>query len=226
MSYNINSAEKEIEIFPADTEQAPIVYVNSFMKRWKDLYSVCKAAGCPPFTLAIIGDIVWDDEMSPWAIPPIMPGDTPCTGGADKYLERLVNEIVPDVENSLSHKPSYRVLAGYSLSGLFAVYAAYHTDMFARIASVSGSLWFPDFVEYAESHELCRVPDCMYFSLGDRECRTRNKYLYTVQDNSEELARYYQSKGIPSVFELNKGNHYKDHSGRTAKGIKWVLTQA
>ena len=109
MSYNINSAEKEIEIFPADTEQAPIVYVNSFMKRWKDLYSVCKAAGCPPFTLAIIGDIVWDDEMSPWAIPPIMPGDTPCTGGADKYLERLVNEIVPDVENSLSHKPSYQI---------------------------------------------------------------------------------------------------------------------
>ena len=62
--------------------------------------------------------------------------------------------------------PRWRGIAGYSLAGLFAVYALYRTDVFARAASVSGSLWFPGFREYVFSHTpLCR-PDCVYFSLG------------------------------------------------------------
>lgn len=34
-------------------------------------------------------------------------------------------------------------IAGYSLAGLFALYALYKTDVFTRVASMSGSLWFP-----------------------------------------------------------------------------------
>ena len=33
------------------------------------------------------------------------------------------------------------------LAGLFAVYATFQSDVFDRVASISGSLWFPDFRE-------------------------------------------------------------------------------
>ena len=38
-------------------------------------------------------------------------------------------------------------------------------------AVVSGSLWFPGMKEYIFSHEPKHRPDCIYFSLGDKECR-------------------------------------------------------
>ena len=81
--------------------------------------------------------------MAPWDIPPISKNDTPCTGGADSYLDLLLSKIIPEAERQLRGTPVWRGIAGYSLAGLFAVYAMYQTGAFSRIASMSGSLWFP-----------------------------------------------------------------------------------
>ena len=64
------------------------------------------------------------------------------------------------------------------------MYALCNTDAFSRAASVSGSLWFPGFKEYVLSHPPIHRPDCVYFSLGDRESKTRNPVLQTVQELS------------------------------------------
>lgn len=106
-------------------------------------------------------------------MPPIWKNDAPYIGGADEYLTLFTGEIIPAIEDTLGGKPLYRVLAGYSLAGLFTVYVAYHTDAFARIVSASGSLWYPDFLEYTQSQALCRASDKMYFSLGDREAKQK-----------------------------------------------------
>lgn len=115
--------------------------------------------------------------MSPWTIPPISKEDTSCTGGADEYLQLLIDEIMPEAESYVHGSIAWRGLAGYSLAGLFAVYAMYHTGLFSRIASMSGSLWFPGFKEYVSLHEIKGKPEHLYLSLGDKECRTGNPYL-------------------------------------------------
>lgn len=84
-------------------------------------------------------------------------------------------------------KPSYLALAGYSLAGLFAIYAACKTDVFSRIVSASGSEWFPGFEEYLKSHDFIKKPVCIYLSLGDIEAKAKNKVLATVQDKIESL---------------------------------------
>ena len=55
------------------------------------------------------------------------------------------------------------------------MWSAYNCDAFARVASMSGSLWFPDFVGYATSHDMAKRPEKLYLSLGDTEARTRNR---------------------------------------------------
>ena len=70
-----------------------------------------------------------------------------------------------------------------------------------------------------------RVPECIYFSLGDKEARTRNKVLQPVEKNTRLLKDYYEGKGISAVMEMNPGNHFTDDIGRTAKGICWILSQ-
>ena len=105
------------------------------------------------------------------------------------------------------------------------MYAIYQTDVFSRIASVSGSLWFPGIREYIFSRQPVRWPDHMYFSLGDREHRTRNSSMKCVRSNTEEIASFYKEQGIDTVFRLNPGNHFKNAAERSAAGIGWMLSR-
>jgi len=128
-------------------------------------------------------------------------------------------------EKELPGPPAWRGIAGYSLAGLFALYAIYRTDVFSRVGCMSGSLWFPGFKEYVFSHEPKRRPDCIYFSLGDKEVKTRNPVLKTVQENTEEIQAFYQNKGIDTVFHLNPGNHFVQGIERTIACIQRLLSK-
>ncbi len=212
-----------VTVYPSAAANRPVVYLNTFAADDGGVYQKLRDSGCPDFTLVVVGKLEWDHDMAPWAIPPISKNDTPCTGGADAYLKLLLNEIMPQAERSVQGVPLWRGLAGYSLAGLFALYAPYQTDRFGRVASMSGSLWFPGFKEYVFSHEMKRRPERLYMSLGDRECRTRNPYLKTVQEHTEAIHAFYAGQGIDTVLQFNPGNHYKDAVERTAAGIAWLL---
>ena len=81
------------------------------------------------------------------------------------------------------------------------------------------------FQEYIFSHEPKRRPDCIYFSLGDKEAKTRNPILKTVQENTEKIQTFFQNKGIDTVFQLNPGNHFVQGIERTIAGIQWLLSR-
>ena len=123
----------------------------------------------------------------------------------------------------LQDSPRFIGIAGYSLAGLFALYAMYRCDAFDRAASMSGSLWFPDFREYALTHGMKKRPDKIYLSLGDKEAKARNALLKTVQDNTEQIVSHYRQLGLDVTWELNPGNHFRDAALRTAKGIRAIL---
>ena len=84
---------------------------------------------------------------------------------------------------------------------------------------MSGSLWFPGFIDFAKEHDMKKVPDKIYLSLGDREAKTRNPLMQKVQENTEALAEYYRRLGIDVDFEMNPENHFRDVELRCAKGI-------
>ena len=215
--------DRRINIYGKARVDIPVIYLNTVHGEGKEVWDQCQRIGCPEFSLVAVSNIQWDHDMSPWAIPPITKGDTPCTGGADTYLALLTEKIMPAVEEALGGKPRYSALAGYSLAGLFAVYASYHTDAFARIASVSGSLWFPNFIDYVKEREMRRIPEKIYFSLGDREAHTKNPYLSPVEERTRMLYEYYSGQGISTIFIMNPGNHFNNANRRMADGICWIL---
>lgn len=216
---------KTISIFPSAKPESPILYLNTFSKEGQNVFKAAQAAGCPPFTLAVISDLDWNHDMAPWDCPPAFKNAEPCTGGADEYLQLLTEEIISRTEMSLPAIPCWRGIVGYSLAGLFALYSLYQTNMFSRAASVSGSLWFPGIKEYITSHQPKRRPDSIYFSLGDKESKTRNPILKNVRQNTEAINAFYQTQGIDTVFHLNAGSHYEHATERTAAGICWLLNQ-
>ena len=218
-------AEKGVDIFPSTETTAPTIYLNTFSGEGQKIYEAARAANYPQFALVAISDLAWNHDMAPWDSPAAFKKGEPFIGGADNYLQLLVEEIIPRAEKELAEPPVWRGIAGYSLAGLFALYAIYRTDVFSRVGCMSGSLWFPGFKEYIFSHEPKSRPDCIYFSLGDKEAKTRNPILKTVQENTEEIWAFYQSKGIDTVFQLNPGNHFVQGIERTVAGIQWLLSK-
>ena len=138
---------KTASIFPSLKTTAPIIYLNTFSDEGQKVYEASQAAGCPPFTLVAISDLDWNHDMVPWDSPPAFKNAEPCTGGADDYLRLLTEEIIPTAEKEIDGVPRWRGVAGYSLAGLFSLYAIYRTDLFSRVGSMSGSLGFPGIKE-------------------------------------------------------------------------------
>ena len=87
------------------------------------------------------------------------------------------------------------------------------------------SLWFPGFREFVFSREPLRRPDRLYFSVGDKESKTRNPVLQTVQENTEALCGFYRGKGVCATFQLNPGGHHEHPAQRTAAGIQWLAKE-
>ena len=215
--------DKSIFLYGETNEGAPLVIVNTFDGDEHELNELLAGMVDIPYTLAVISDVNWNDEMTPWDCQPLFKGDKPCTGGADDYIKKLEDDIVPAIIEKLKAKPAYITIAGYSLGGLFAIYSLYHTSIFTCAVSASGSMWFPDFIKYATSNNLAVMPKRVYFSVGDKEAQTKNAIFKTVEDNTRLLCKHFAKLGIEDTFELNEGNHFKDADLRLAKGIAWVL---
>ena len=202
---------------------APLVYSIDYHENGQLLLEACKQVGCNGFNLVTISGLHWNQELSPWPVETVVSKDDNFSGGAGLWLPVLTDEVVPQVERLLDAPPTCRLLAGYSMAGLFAVWTAYQTDLFTRILSASGSMWYPGWLEYAREHQTAVPLRGIYLSVGDKESTSRNAVLQTVGERTRAIADLMASRGIPSKFELNPGNHFKNPPLRVVKGIHWLL---
>ena len=214
-----STAGKTVTLYPALQTDRPLIVLNTYTGDGESVMRELRKAGAENINLLVVGNLDWNYDMTPWDCPPLSKSDKPTTGGADQYLALLLSEILPRAKKLICGRPPRTCIAGYSLAGLFALYAMYRCDAFDRAASISGSLWYPHFREFAAEHEMLLRPDRIYLSLGDKEKKTRHPLLKTVQDNTEAIAKHYRQLGIEVILERNPGNHFDDVDFRSAKGI-------
>ena len=203
-------------------------------------------------SLVTVGVELWEQNFSPWCAPRVFAKGPNFGDGAQKTLDTLIDQIIPWAESELTEPPAYRVLLGYSLAGLFSLWAGVSQSStsrqavcgcqpgapaasqpddapiiatFQRIGSVSGSFWFPDLLDYVDQQLNVGVVGLThaYLSLGDREARTPNPQIMHVRENAELLANKLENAGITSTFELNRGNHFQNVEGRMQKALDWLL---
>ena len=141
-------------------------------------------------------------------------------GYAEETLAYIEDVLLPWMRRAYGDMPC--VLGGYSLGGLFALWAAYRTENFDGICAVSPSLWVRGWDAYAEGRVACA--DAVYLSLGDKEERVRNVRMAAVGDcvrrQASRLTRQF-AEG-KTVFEWNRGGHFDDEPGRMARGLAWT----
>lgn len=215
--------QKQITVHAQHAESAPVIYLPVVMGDGTEVYERCRELNCPPFTLVGIGSLNWNRELSPWGCDGTVRDAEPFGGQASGFLDELLNWIIPEAESSLPQPPTWRGIAGYSLAGLFSLWALWQTDVFGRAASASGSLWFPHFIDYAHEYTMPNAPDAVYLSLGKKETKTPNRMMRHVLDDTCAMEALLVERGIPTTLELNPGNHFAQTDLRMARGIHWVL---
>ena len=174
---------------------------------------------------------LWEENFSPWCAPRVFAKGPNFGDGAQKTLDTLIDQVIPWTESDLTEPPAYRVLVGYSLAGLFSLWAGLSQacitpiPTFQRIGAVSGSFWFPGLLDYVDQQLRGGAVGLThaYLSLGDREARTPNPQIMHVRENAELLASKLQNAGITSTFELNRGNHFQNVEGRMQKALDWLV---
>lgn len=215
----ISDHKVDLYINSDPTEKLPLIIVNTDSD--DDLYKEITDITAKPFRLAQVLVNDWNGELSPWYGEAVF-GKNDFKGKANLYLKQLEEEIIPEILKQINNEVCYIAVAGYSLAGLFALYSVYKTDLFEKAVSASGSLWYPDFLEYVTDHKMSDSIKQIYLSLGNKEKYTKNQLMSKVEDNTLFIYEHLR-KETDVYFEFNEGNHFKDPDKRLAKGIAYIL---
>ena len=170
-----------------------------------------------PFALAAFEVMDWNRDLSPWEAPPVF-GKVPFGGMAEETLSFVLDRLLPELRTRLATVMKL-CLGGYSLAGLFALWAATRTDAFSGVAAASPSVWFPGWIDYVKGNSV--QAKAVYLSLGDREERAKNPLMATVGDCIREQYALLQADHIVTL-EWNPGNHFQDSEKRTARAFCWI----
>lgn len=206
------------------------------------------------FLFAAVPVKSWNDDLSPWEAPAAW-GKESFSGNAADTLRFLTEQVIPTLKQQFALSENVRIiLGGYSLAGLFALWASTQTALFSGVAAASPSVWFPGWMKFEQQHPV--QAQRIYLSLGDREERTRNSRLRSnevpsgdfkrqnglaparwrgltptsstmaaVGDNIRTLHHELVMRGKSCTLEWNCGGHFKDADLRTVRAFRWVMEE-
>ena len=175
------------------------------------------------FLFAAIPVESWNDALSPWKSPAVW-GKQGFGGNAEDTLRFLTEQVIPTLKQQLELSENVKIiLGGYSLAGLFALWASTQTKLFYGIAAASPSVWFPGWMEFERQHPI--QAQHIYLSLGDKEERTKNTVMAAVGDNIRALHSRLTARGADCALEWNSGGHFKDADLRTARAFRWAMEE-
>ncbi len=176
------------------------------------------------FLFAAIPVKSWNNELSPWEAPAVW-GKESFGGNAADTLRFLTEQVIPTLKKQFALPGNVRIiLGGYSLAGLFALWASTQTALFSGVAAASPSVWFPGWMEFEQQHPM--QAQRVYLSLGDKEEHTKNAVMAVVGDNIRALHRELAGCGKDCTLEWNIGGHFKDTDLRTAKAFRWAMEES
>lgn len=224
-AHTFKVANFPIQLYDCNLPKAPILYLIAHQIDPK-LLLLLQEKQLPPFSLACIeiSEAQWNILLAPWATPQNFPKYLRCQGGASDFLKTLAETIVPKIQAQLSHPCGFQTMAGYSLAGLFSIFAMCQWDQLAGVCAVSGSFWYPDFEAWFLKHLPTHLPLCVYFSTSEKEWDSKNVRLSSLKLTLETMEKSLGDKGVKTICQINSGNHFQEATPRLALGIEWMLS--
>lgn len=216
----LNTGQKDVLLFETGAPKALLIQTLGRHERKtieREVELICQMTDVP-FMMAAFDIADWDRELTPWPDHEVSKRKT-VGYGAGETLRYVIEELLPNLP------PLPVILGGYSLGGLFSLWASTQTDRFTAIAACSPSLWICNWLAFAEATPT--RTKSVYLSLGDREELSKNKAISHVGDCVRSEYELLKSTLGPDHCTLywEQGNHFVDGDGRMARGFAWCMNK-
>jgi len=203
----------------ATREDAPAIYVIDMVGHRFQI-DQCVEGVCSNVVSVPVSD--WDDALTPWVAPGLYEGDADFGACADETLAQLVDEVIPTFEQAHGLRPSQRAVCGYSLGGLFSLYAFTHADAFASCAALSPSVWYEGWIDALSQIAGDFSERFAFLSIGKKEKRAMPAILHCVEDNVVRTSALLADLGCQTQVEIGPGNHMQHIPERMSAGLRAV----
>ena len=211
---------------------------NDGVRREVDLIAQASPTG---FAMVFFDCVEWARALMPWADDAVS-RDAEVGRHAPDTLRFIEHTLLPWLRERFGALPC--IIGGYSLGGLFALWAARNTDAFAAVAAASPSLWIKGWGEYAAAHPILppkattqhstlNIPhsesrsSAIHLSLGDREEHCRNQRMKRIGDcvRAEHALLCQQLSPTAVTLRWHEGGHFGAEAERTAEAFAWCIEQ-
>ncbi|MBR5502529.1 MAG: alpha/beta hydrolase [Oscillospiraceae bacterium] len=209
----------DVAIFRPEGEFDTVLYTCEM--RPEGVQAVWQQFENPRFALVAVLGFDWFADLTPWHAKNVFKGAPDFAGNGPALLRYIKEECIPYAE-ALLGAPKTRGIFGYSLAGLFSVYALYETDLFSHIGCVSGSMWYDGFVDWIKQRRPGRETGRVHFSIGDKEPLTKNARMAICDSCMKQAAELLQTQGFETYFCYNEGDHMDEMPQRCAKAVRWL----
>lgn len=187
---------------------APVIYVIDSAEHPFDI-AACASAIASTVVSIPVRD--WNAALTPWPAAGFYESDPWFEGRGGQTLESLCAHVIPAIESELDIAPKKRAVCGYSLGGLFALYAFVGRPAFDACACISGSLWYEGWMAYLRGLDLKDNERVMrgfaFFSVGKKERKSGLPLFRCVEENMGECARILEACGCRTNVVVGPGNH-------------------
>lgn len=162
------------------------------------------------------------DAFTPWKAHNLKPSTPDFGGKLDEYHNQVFEHLLPELLCKYSIDESKIVYGGYSLGGLAAVCSLYTYSAPSIIFSLCGSFWYPQFLDYCESHEVLNKKASLYLQNGKTEGDKHNNILSNAPILSARLHKILSDRldKVTSVFD--EYGHHENIAGRYEDLIDWL----
>ena len=172
------------------------------------------------FAIVFFDTVEWAKALMPWQDEAVSRNEEVGKHAQDT-LVYIEESLVPWLHKRFGKLPC--IIGGYSLGGLFALWAARQSAAFCAVAAASPSLWIKGWADFADNRSL--NAQLAYVSLGDREEHCRNQRMARIGDcvRHEHLTLTEQIGTTATTLEWNNGGHFGEEAERTAKAFAWCI---
>ena len=184
-----------------------------------------KTSAAYNFSIAIITGIDWNNDLTPWVADGLGKKDLPFRGHANFFMGTFIKDYITNIEDRLNIANASRTLAGVSLSGMFALWAAHNCDSFDNIISLSGSFWYENFAEWIQSHQTAKALERVYIAIGDKEKKNKDSRLNNLFPCTEAIVEDLRKKVKLVKFEIEPStSHFSPLVPRLEKAFEYIYS--
>lgn len=202
----------------ADTQSAPILYVIDAPEHPLPLEDALELMPNVYSHVVRIPMTNWYDALTPWPAPSNFHEEPDFGGQAASTLTNILKTI-EDFESDSGLTPNSRAITGYSLGGLFALYTLINSKKFTACACLSGSVWYPGWLEWMRTNTPDLTHRFAFLSVGTKEKRAPIPFRLT-EKNLQLSAEILRQHDCEVEISLTPGGHMEHISERLSKGLQ------